>query len=110
MKDLQQLEIDAFLSQAEMLARLQALPAWESWVSLLHDMRKAMLEELARCVEPNDFRYWQGAVHALGEIIERPGRIVASADERLKAEEDEKAYRPELRQLVGAGVDPDGGF
>lgn len=108
-RDLQALEMDAFLAQAETLAQLADLPAWSVWNTLLRDMRQAALEELAHCTLAEDFRYWQGVAHALAEILERPGRIIAAAGEFQRAEEDDKrAFRPELRAIVGAGLDADG--
>lgn len=108
-RNLQDLEVDAFLAQAETLAQLTALPAWSAWTALLRDMRQAMLEELAQCSDPGEFRYWQGAAHAIAEILERPGRIIATAGEHQRAEEaDRRGFRPELRAIVGAGLDADG--
>lgn len=109
MRDLRELEIDAFLAQAEMLAQLQQLPAWESWTKLLRDMRQAALEELARCSDAGDFRYWQGVAGGLGEILDRPTRIIVeAADFQRNEEADKHALRPELRAIVGVGVDPEG--
>lgn len=108
-RDLQALEIDAFLAQAETLAQLSQVPAWSAWTALLRDMRQAALEELAHCTLAEDFRYWQGVAHALAEIMERPGRIIATAGEHQRTEEaDRRQFRPELRAIVGAGLDADG--
>jgi hypothetical protein len=109
-RDLRDLETDAFLAQAELLAQLQALPAWAAWVTLLRDMRQAALEQLAQST-PDDFRYWQGAVASLGEIIDRPARMTATAADFQRAEEEEKrVIRPELRAAMGLGVDTEGDF
>lgn len=108
-RDLHDLEMDAFLAQAETLAQLAELPAWSAWTALLRDMRQAALEELAHCEQPGDFRYWQGVAHALAEILERPTNIVARAAEFQRAEEaDRRVFRPELRAIAGAGLDADG--
>lgn len=108
-RDLHDLEVDAFLAQAETLAQLAELPAWSAWTALLRDMRQAALEELARCTDPGDFRYWQGVASALAEVLDRPTRIVTAAGEFQRAEEaDQHIFRPELRAIVGAGLDADG--
>mgnify|MGYP001617173274 CR=1 FL=1 len=85
-------------------------PGWTGWVGLLRDMRGAALEELARCSEPGDFRYWQGVVAALGEMLDRPAHMVARANEVNEVEQDANPgrIRPELRALVGAGIDYEG--
>jgi hypothetical protein len=109
-RDLKDIEIDAFLSQAEMLARLQGNGLWETWLGLLRDMRQAAMEDMARSTV-EDFRYWQGVVATLGEIIDRPARITAAAADYQRAEEEEKhTIRPELRAAIGLGVDRDGDF
>jgi hypothetical protein len=108
-RDLRDVEVDSFLAQAELLAQLRAHPAWDGWLVLLRNMRQAALEELARCTEPGDFRYWQGVAGAFGEMLDRPDRIIAHASEVIEAEEsDRKVIRPELRSIVGAGFDEDG--
>lgn len=107
--DLRDLEINAFLAQAERLATLFAHPAWEAWTSLLTDMRLAALEAMAACDEPGEFRYHQGVAAALAAILERPRRIVSEADAYQRAEQvDKNVVRPELRAIVGLGVDTDG--
>ena len=107
MRDLRDLEIDAFLSQAEHLASLMTHPTWDSFTALVLDMRRAALEELARVTDPTDFRFWQGAAAALGEILDRPKRIVEAAADHLRTEEaDKPIFRPELRAIFGVGVDP----
>jgi hypothetical protein len=105
---LETFELDRFLGRAELVAQLMAHPGWGAWEELLGDMRAAMMEQLAQCEQPNEFRYWQGAVHALGEMIDRPKRVVAAATQTLAAEEEEKRVRPEIRALVGAGLDYEG--
>lgn len=106
---LEALETDRFLSHAETLAQLSALPAWGAWTSLLHDMRQAALEELARVSEPGEFRYWQGVASALGEVLDRPRRICAAAASLVEEEEANKVgIRPELRSIVGMGLDAGG--
>ena len=109
MRDLAELEIDSFLANAELLAQLSQQPAWEGWTRLLRDMRQAALEELARCSEPGEFRYWQGVAGALGEMLDRPQQIIKRAAEFQRDEEaDRKGIRTELRGLVGVGIDLDG--
>lgn len=110
-RDLRDLEIDRFLAQAEMLAQLQAHPAWEAWAGLLRDMRQGALEELAREADPSAVRFTQGVVAALDEIVDRAQRVVIEA-ERLRAaeEEDKRVLRPELRATIGLGADHDGDF
>lgn len=104
--DLSKIEVDKFLAQAETLATLMAHPAYAAWISLLGDMRQSYLEELARCSDPGEFRYWQGAASALAEILDRPGRIVASAGSFVETEESGKGVgviRPDLRAVLGMG-------
>lgn len=109
MRDLADLEIDAFLGQAELLAQLQALPAWDEWTRLLTQMRVAVLEEMAQASDPGEFRFLQGAAGALGEVLSRPRRIVEAAADYQRIEEDEKrVLRPDLRSAIGLGVDRDG--
>lgn len=109
MKDARDLEIDRFLAQAESLAQLHAHPAWPAWTALLRDMRQAALEELARVHDPGEFRYWQGVAGALGEILDRPAKIVDAAAEHQRTEEvEKKVLRPELRAAIGLGVDVEG--
>lgn len=109
MRDLRDLEIDAFLAQAESLGQLMAHPAWEAWTSLLRDLRASAMEQLAVEKDAGEIRYWQGAVGTLAEILDRPGRIAAAADDFRKAEEaDTHTLRPELRSVIGLGVDQDG--
>ena len=109
MRDLREVEIDAFLAQAEKLGQLMAHPSWDGWCELLRSMRQAALEELARGTDPGDFRYWQGVAGALGELLERPERIVTAAADYQRNEEDEKGViRPDLRAAIGLGVDRDG--
>lgn len=107
--DLQKIEHDAFLARAETLAQLVAFPAWSAWESLLVDMRKGLVEELVSATDAGEIRFLQGAASVLGEILERPHRISATASAFLRTEEDEKrVYRPELRSVVGAGFDEGG--
>lgn len=109
MRDLREIEIDTFLAQAEKLGQLMAHPAWDGWCGLLRSMRQAALEELARCVEPGEFRYWQGVAGALEELLERPERIVTTAADYQRDEEGEKGViRPDLRAAIGLGVDREG--
>lgn len=110
MRDPQELEKDAFLAQGELLARLLNHPEWESgWCELLRAMRLGALEELARCADPGEFRYWQGFAGALGEVLDRPGRIVREAAAAQQEEESAKpVIRPDLRAAIGLGVDRDG--
>lgn len=109
MTRLPDLEIDAFLSQAEYIAQLVTHPAWTAWTGLLTAMRQAALEQLALCSDPGEFRYWQGVAGALGEMLDRPQRIVAAADEIRTAEEaDKKGIRLDLRAAIGLGADHDG--
>lgn len=106
-RSLQELQFDQFLAQAELLAQLAELPAWGAWTTLVRDMRTAALESLAEA-PADEVRYWQGVVGALAEVLERPGRIIDTAEE-YKATEPVKAGVPgELRAIVGAGYDPDG--
>lgn len=109
MRDLREMEIDDFLAQAEKLGQLMVHPAWDGWVTLLRGLRQAALEELARCVDSGDFRYWQGVAGALGELLERPERIVTTAADYQRDEEGKKGViRPDLRAAIGLGVDRDG--
>jgi hypothetical protein len=106
MRALEDLQLDAFLARAESLAVLAQVPQWTEYEGLLRDMRQGALEELARCNDPGDFKFWQGAAHAFGEILERPGRVIEGAATAHRAEEAEKNLtRPELRAILGAGVD-----
>lgn len=106
--DLKDLETNAFLAQAETLAQLTAHPAWEVYAGLLRDMRQAALEELAHAT-PDTFRHWQGVAATLAEMLDRPARIIQAADAFTRAEEaDKRVYRPELRAVLGVGMDEDG--
>jgi hypothetical protein len=106
---LEELEINAFLAQGELLARLQEDPSWVGWTTLLTAMRQAALEELARCADAGEFRYWQGIAGALGEVLDRPKRIIESAAAYQRSEEEErKGIRPELRAAIGMGLDLEG--
>jgi len=108
-RDLRELEIDNFLAQAEPLAQLLQHPAWEAFERLLRDMRQGALEELARCSEAGDFRYWQGAAGALGELLDRPRRVVTEAADYQRSEEADKGViRTELRAAIGMGIDHEG--
>lgn len=103
---IEQLAIDRFLAQAELLGRLLADPSWSAYTELLTSMRQAYLEEMARCTEPHDFRLWQGAALAIAEMLDRPGRIVARAASHQRAEEDDgRVIRTELRAALGYGVE-----
>jgi hypothetical protein len=109
MRDLRELEINAFLAQAETLAQLTAHPAWAAWSLLLTDMRKSVVEELVAATDPGEIRFLQGAASTLGEILSRPARIIASAADYQAAEQADKGVvRPELRAVVGMGVDESG--
>lgn len=101
------LERDRFLAQAEQIAQLMQHPGWPVWVELLRTMRAASLEELAKCADPGEFRYWQGAAGALLEIIERPTQMCELAGQVQRTEEASGQLRPELRSLVGLGLDHD---
>lgn len=101
-----ELERDRFLAQADQIAQLVKQPAWLGWMELLKTMRTAALEELAKCGDPGDFRYWQGAAAALQQIMERPEQMCALAGQVAGDEEEEQGLlRPELRSIVGFGVD-----
>lgn len=107
--DLKELEINAFLSHAEMLVQLTAFPQWGAWEALLADMRRSVVEELVSATDPGEIRFLQGAASTLGEILDRPRRIISSAADYQAAEQqDSGRVRPELRQLVGMGVDSEG--
>lgn len=101
---------DRFLAQAEQIAQLRDHPGWAGWMELLRDMRAAALEELAKCGEPGEFRYWQGAAGAFAEMIDRPEQMCALAGQVQQTEEDELGgmTRPELRAIVGLGLDREG--
>jgi hypothetical protein len=107
-RDLKAVESDRFLASAEMIATLTEHPGWPAYEALLRAMRAGFLEELAQA-DAADFRYWQGAASALGEVIDRPARIVKGASEFLSAEQsDTGQVRPELRAIVGNGYDTEG--
>lgn len=109
MARLEDLEIDRFLAQGELLARLQADPSWEGWTSLLVAMRVAALEQLAIEKDAGEVRYWQGVAGALGEVLDRPRKIVEAAADYQRSEEEERVgLRPELRAAIGLGVDREG--
>lgn len=106
--DLKDLETNAFLAQAETLAQLTDHPGWSVYAGLLHDMRAAALEELAHA-DADAFRHWQGVAATLAEILDRPRRIIEAAAAFTRSEEaDKNVFRPELRAIVGAGLDEDG--
>jgi len=101
-RNYEQLEEDAFYAEAETLSQLTTHPAWPVYVQLLAKMRLAAFEQLARA-RGEDVFHWQGVVGTLAEVMERPERIVASA-EALKKQENEKPSRQDamaaLRYLV----------
>lgn len=106
MRDLQQLEIDKFLAQAETLASLTAHPAWEVYASLIKAMRQSAMEELATCPDPGEVRFWQGAIGALGEVLSRTSDIIGMAGAfQAEEEADIQRTRPELRAIMGLGMD-----
>lgn len=84
------LERDRFLAHAEQLAQLVAHPSWQAYTDLLAGMRLAALEEMAKA-GPDEFRFWQGWVGALAEMISRPQQIVDTAQ---VVQEDEAAADP----------------
>lgn len=108
-RSLEDMAVDAFLAQGELLGRLLDNPAWPAWTELLRAMRAAALEQLAIEKDTGEIRYFQGVVGALGEVLDRPARIVAAAAAHQRAEEAERVgIRPELRAALGMGVDLEG--
>lgn len=102
------LEIDAFLAQGELLARLIADPSWEAWEGLIRAMRTGALEQLAIATDPQEVARYQGAAIVLAEVLKRPREIAAAAAAQQRAEEEEKVgLRPELRAILGHGIDRD---
>ena len=86
--DVEALERDAFLAEAEMLARLTSSIGWEQYETLLSNMRAASMEKMSEC-DQGDFRYWQGVVQTLASIIERPHQVVQTAASVHEDEQDD---------------------
>lgn len=106
----EQLAVDSFLAQGEMLAILTSHPAWPAFASLLKEMREQARNELEQC-GPEDVRYWQGVSGTLSELMDRPARIVQAAGAKVEEEESEKQFvHTEVRAVLGMGADHDGEF
>lgn len=78
-RSLEDLERDAFLANAELLAQLMTHPAWPRYEELLTRMRLGALELMASARNQRAVVRCQGAVTVLQELIERPHQIVAAA-------------------------------
>jgi hypothetical protein len=101
-----ELEIDAFLAEAEQLGQLVTHPCWPTYIALLAKMRLAAFEELGRC-SMDDVGHWQGVVNTLAEIMERPARVIALAEETKEDEAENKkfssaAVRDAIRMIATA--------
>lgn len=101
-RTLEDLEMDAFLAKADTLAGLLAHPGWEVYLDLLRDMRQSAMEELAIAGKPKEVRFWQGVASSIGEIMDRPRRMVERASEVQTEETDEsRIAQLELRAIMG---------
>jgi hypothetical protein len=108
-RDLADIQLDALLARGEALAQLMAHPAWPAWESLIAEMRRAVLEDMARESSMDAVRFAQGVVATLDEVIRRTHIVVEHAAAALEAEEsDKKVIRPEIRAAIGLGADHDG--
>lgn len=95
------LEIERWLSQAEQLAILVQTPQWATLRELLTSMRIGALEELATIADTGELRYWQGMAAGIGEILDRPDRVINWAAEYRDREEAEKGViRTDIRALT----------
>jgi hypothetical protein len=73
---------------------------------LLRDMRASALEQLVIEKDAGEIRYWQGVAATLGELLERPTRVIqAAADYQTTEESEQHVIRPDLRAALGFGVD-----
>jgi len=93
------LERDAFLAEAELLARLTQTIGWEQYEALLTNMRTGALEEMAQS-SPGEFPYWQGVVATLATIIERPHTVVATASAVHNEEQDQAEKLLEVKRSL----------
>lgn len=102
------LERDRFFSQAEHLAQLIQHPSWPAYQDLLASMRLSALEEMARCTS-EDFRYWQGVVGVLAEIMSRPQQIAETAAvvAREEMEADPSRIREAIRAVMNSNLEGD---
>jgi hypothetical protein len=87
-KELEDLEREAFVQEADALSRLAQTLEWPVYERLLSDMRLSALEALAAAPQ-EDVRFWQGAVQMLAIILERPKQITETAAALIEEEESE---------------------
>jgi hypothetical protein len=109
-RSLKDLERDAFLAQADQLVQLIEHPCWPAYQQLLAAMRLSAMEEMAR-TDATDFRYWQGVVGTLAEILDRPQQIVDTATavkEAEAADSDPVRIREAVRTLMQSGATLEG--
>lgn len=97
--DLRELELNAFMEQADSIARMIHTPEWQVWERLIMAFRAESLENLANA-DAESVRYWQGAVAAIKVLLERPHEIVDAAVE-AHAENDKDDVRRSLEMAGG---------
>jgi hypothetical protein len=98
-RTVEELERDAFLAEADLLATMTTSVGWQEYEKLLTAMRASAMEEMAVC-EPGDVRYWQGVVGTLREILDRPHQIVATAAAVKDEEVDDEKRLLDLRRSL----------
>jgi hypothetical protein len=101
------LEKDAFLAEADMLATLTSSLGYMQYEVLITNMRAAAMEEMAKTT-PDRFPYWQGVVAAYADVLERPRQIVQGAAEIHKEEASDAERLLDVRrslEMTGSTVD-----
>ena len=88
-RTIEDLERDAFVAEADLIARLFNTPGWAEYEALLVKMRVAAMEEMATA-EPEEVRMWQGSVATLKEVLERPRQIIEGAKSVLEDEQSDE--------------------
>jgi len=96
-RSLEQLEQDRFLAEAEALAQLTSHPAWPRYEALIAAMRLGAMELMAEAKNQRAIVRCQGAIAILGELLERPHRIVDAARTVL---DDEASTKKAQRTAV----------
>ena len=106
-RSLEELERDAFLAEAEMLAQLIAHPAWPRYEELIGKMRLGALELLASARSQRMVSRCQGAAAILQELVERPHQIVATAKSVLADETQRKQETRSALDFAAVSVEDD---
>ncbi len=102
-RSLEDLERDAFLADAELLAQLVTHPAWPKYEELLAHMRLGALELIATARSQRAVTRCQGAAAILQELLERPHQIIAAAH-GIRDEESQRKQGERTALDFTAGV------